>query len=546
MKTKTKYNLIILSFLLLLSLLADEVRASEYDLSNGEVYVFDNVSATRNNVGKIDDAHFLNVYYDHSSGHVSAVILETNTVTGKLTATTPYEIDSTDFSSLNNVDIRVNQIQDSDYLITYRQAGGPRAVILSVDTDSWTISKGANHVLSDAWGLYDLQDTIKIDGNYFLTVYQGANWNGFGKILQIDVGSDTITEVSTVNLGAHSKENCLLSIDGQYFLNISTRSSNGGGRILTVNESGGTITQGSWQIFESGFFWYSAAEKIDDTHYLVSYTGVDLKGWAALLEVDTGSDSVALKNKFDFDEVRGFDNSLERIDSDHVLSVFSGEGNQGWAVVLEVDTSSDVISKAAPNHMFDEALRTESVSSVQIDSDHYLVTYKGADGTGRAVILGLGIEPPKVDFNSKPEPVSVERKADFILIQDESIEYYKYRINGGEYSEVFPISRPINLEGLALGDYEIEVLGVNGYGIWQETPTNYFWQVTDKIDIIGTLYRSTHIQETKHALQKEKQRRICVYTPGGTEKDCDSTDDRAKFVLKGLDDGGDYILYSSV
>ncbi|MBD3299967.1 MAG: hypothetical protein GF347_01320 [Candidatus Moranbacteria bacterium] len=68
---------------------------------------------------------------------------------------------------------------------------------------------------------------------------------------------------------------------------------------------------------------------------------------------------------------------------------------------------------------------------------------------------------------------------------------------------------------------------------------------TSTININGTLYRSTHTQKTKHAFQKEDQRKICVYTKGGTKKDCDRSDDKAKFTLEGLDEGGTYILYSS-
>ncbi|MBD3244637.1 MAG: hypothetical protein GF335_01450, partial [Candidatus Moranbacteria bacterium] len=567
-----KFNafFLILMFLLLLNVNFSKAQEYEYEISNGEILKYFNQSTKRNTLAKIDEHHFLNVFYDQSTGHVWAMILKTNTTTGKITGSSLVEIDSTDFSGLSNVDIRANNISGNYFLITYRQAGGPRAVILDIDLDSKTISKGANQVLSDSWGLYDFQDTVKIQDNYFLTIYQGANWNGFGKILQIDVGSDTITEVSTVNLGTHSKENCLLSIDGQYFLNISNRSSNGGGRILTVNEAGGTITQGSWQIFESGFFWYSAAEKIDDTHYLVSYTGVDSKGWAALLEVDTGSDSVALKNKFEFDEEKGFDNSLVKINKDYILSVFLGDDNKGWGTVLRVDTNSDTIAKASQNYMFDQDLRTESVSSIQIDENHYLVSYRGVDNTGRAIILGLNIEPPVTQFEKTPSPITIEEQANFILIKDENVVSYKYRINGGDYSNAIAVSTPINLQGLGLGDHTIEVIGVNGYGIWQKNPTQYNWQVVEHlpvhkeeaspapsptpsptptpetIEISGTLYRSTHINDdTKRGFKKEDQRQICAFTEAGTEKDCDKTNNKGKFNLDNLKPGHTYYLISS-
>lgn len=47
-----------------------------------------------------------------------------------------------------------------------------------------------------------------------------------------------------------------------------------------------------------------------------------------------------------------------------------------------------------------------------------------------------------------------------------AITHYRYRLNGGSYSNVRPVSEPIQLNNLANGDYTLDVLGMNDAGEW--------------------------------------------------------------------------------
>lgn len=56
---------------------------------------------------------------------------------------------------------------------------------------------------------------------------------------------------------------------------------------------------------------------------------------------------------------------------------------------------------------------------------------------------------------------------------------YRWRLNGGAWSGDMDTAIPISLSGLALGDYQVEVLGKDSNGIWQTTPNvSRIWTVT--------------------------------------------------------------------
>jgi hypothetical protein len=56
---------------------------------------------------------------------------------------------------------------------------------------------------------------------------------------------------------------------------------------------------------------------------------------------------------------------------------------------------------------------------------------------------------------------------------------YRWRLNGGAWSGDTDIVIPISLIGLALGDYQVEVLGKDSNGVWQTVPNaSRIWTVT--------------------------------------------------------------------
>jgi len=120
---------------------------------------------------------------------------------------------------------------------------------------------------------------------------------------------------------------------------------------------------------------YPALVRIDSTHYLCAYQGSGDHGWAVVLTVDTNNWTITSETAFEFDNSRGKYPTMAQIDTTHYLCVYEGPSDDGWAVVLTVDTGNWTISKATPIE-FDTS-NGEHPALVQIDSTNYLCAYEG-------------------------------------------------------------------------------------------------------------------------------------------------------------------------
>ena len=128
-----------------------------------------------------------------------------------------------------------------------------------------------------------------------------------------------------------------------------------------------------------------ALAQVDGTHYLCAYEGFDGDGWATVLIVDTGTWNITKGTSFEFDTVKGKEPALVQIDGTHYLCAYKGYANDGWAVVLTVNTGSWTVS-AGTAHEFDTA-QGETPALTQIDSTHYLCAYTAFPNDGWATIL---------------------------------------------------------------------------------------------------------------------------------------------------------------
>ncbi len=128
-----------------------------------------------------------------------------------------------------------------------------------------------------------------------------------------------------------------------------------------------------------------ALSKIDTTHYLCAVEGPGEDGWAVVLTIDSNDWSVSMETPFEFDNSRGMEPALAQIDNTHYLCAYRGPDNDGWAAVLEVDPSDWSISSGSA-HEFDDSY-CETPVLTKIDDNHYLCAYHGPDGDGWALVL---------------------------------------------------------------------------------------------------------------------------------------------------------------
>jgi len=113
----------------------------------------------------------------------------------------------------------------------------------------------------------------------------------------------------------------------------------GGAVVLTVNTSNWTISKGTRLEFDASKGLTPALTQIDASHYFCAYTGDGDAGWAAILNVNTSNWTISKGNTFEYDTDKGKTPALVRINNDHHLCAYSGEGDDGYAAVLDPDSS---------------------------------------------------------------------------------------------------------------------------------------------------------------------------------------------------------------
>ena len=159
--------------------------------------------------------------------------------------------------------------------------------------------------------------------------------------------------------------------------------------VLTVNTLDWTITSGTKHEFDTVLGYYNSLTKIDQTHYLNAYAGVGNDGFAVVLTVNTLDWTITSGTKHEFDIAQGYYNSLAQIDSTHYLNTYMGTDSDGFAVVLTVNQFDWTITSGT-KHEFDTVYGWYN-SLVQIDLTHYLNAYMGTNNHGVAVVLTVDV-----------------------------------------------------------------------------------------------------------------------------------------------------------
>jgi len=128
-----------------------------------------------------------------------------------------------------------------------------------------------------------------------------------------------------------------------------------------------------------------AVMQIDSTHFLCAYSGPGDDGWAVVLTVDTDTWDISSETAYEYDEANGQTPALSQIDSTHYLCTYSGAGDDGWAVVLTVNTGTWSITSETPFEYDGQLGKTPALA--KIDGNHYLCLYSDKFSDGQAVVL---------------------------------------------------------------------------------------------------------------------------------------------------------------
>jgi hypothetical protein len=201
-------------------------------------------------------------------------------------------------------------------------------------------------------------------------------------------GATTITKGTAYEFDTvQGKTPALAQIDATHYLcTYAGNGDDGWAVVLTVNTSTWTITKGTAYEFDTVQGKTPALVQINTTHYLCAYAGSGDGGWATVLTVNTSTWTITQGTPFEFDPVKGKTPALAGIDSENYLCAYAGDGDDGYSMVLAVNTSTWTISGQSSAFEFDtQAGYTPAL--VGIDTAHYLCAYAGKSDDGWSVVL---------------------------------------------------------------------------------------------------------------------------------------------------------------
>ena len=201
---------------------------------------------------------------------------------------TPYE-----FDTVKGKHCKLVRIDDTHYLCIYTGDGDDGwAVVLIVDPDTWEVTKGTPLEYDSTKGKE--ASLAQIDSTHFICAYQGneKDW-AYATVLSVNTASNTVVRESV---------------------------------FLVENESEATTGK------------KPAIVKINNNRFLLAYEGKDQDGFAVVLTVDSDTWEVSIATPLEFDTVKGKEAELVKIDNDHYLCAYAGDGGDGWAVILQPGT----------------------------------------------------------------------------------------------------------------------------------------------------------------------------------------------------------------
>ncbi|MBN1803906.1 MAG: type II secretion system protein [Sedimentisphaerales bacterium] len=295
-----------------------------------------------------------------------------------------------EFDTTQGMESALCQIDSTHFLCAYRRVDKGMSSVLNVDTAAWQVSQASTSPFEYESEGGKWPALAKIDQQHYLCAYQFKDDSGHVQILTVDTGNWTISQSDSDEFDTSTgKTPALIRIDQQHYLCAYTGADDDGfAGVLTVTQTDPytwTISAGDACEFDTSMGLTPALSQIDATHYLCAYTGPGNDGWAVVLIVDTSTWAVSRETPFKFNTSQAYMPALSKIDGTHYLCAYADSVNDGWAVVLTVNTSKWTITKETAFEFEETTGQTPALA--QMDQYNYLCAYTGQTYTGQAVIL---------------------------------------------------------------------------------------------------------------------------------------------------------------
>jgi len=232
--------------------------------------------------------YFLCVYFDGVS-QVRFLVLEVTIIPGVSMSITQGPLSS--FSCDSVCQPALIRIDDTHHLCAFRGSNLRHwAVVLTVNPTDWTVSTETAFEVTPSLDAYE-PALAKIDDTHYLYALTSDIGQGCAVVLTVNTSDWTISKAMAdpyyqFSDAAGSIELC--QINGTSFLCAYTAGGQGFASVLSVNTSDWSMSHGAPYTFETNACSEPVLCKIDESHYLCAYAGLDNDGYVGVLELSGG------------------------------------------------------------------------------------------------------------------------------------------------------------------------------------------------------------------------------------------------------------------
>jgi hypothetical protein len=346
----------------------------------GAAFQFDTQDCLWNSVSKIDDTHFINFWAGvDSDGFVQVFTVNTSTW-AVTTAGAVLEYDTANGTLASSHQIDANHFIN----FWYGAANYGLAQVFTVDTTTWAVTTANARLSFDTqYGLYN--NCYKIDDNHFINFWRGGgSLNGFVQVFTVNTSTWAVTTANAIleyDATDAFNSDCF-QIDSNHFINFFAGSDEDGfAQVFTVNTSTWAVTTaGSALEFDTVYGRYNNCYKIDDNHFINFWSGADGDGFVQTFTVNTSTWVVTTANaRLEFDTVNTICNSCYKIDTNHFINFWGGNGNDGFVQVFTVNTSTWAVTTTTARLEFDTQTGLYN-GCCEISTGYFINFFQGGAG----------------------------------------------------------------------------------------------------------------------------------------------------------------------
>ena len=235
------------------------------------------------------------------------------------------------------------QVDSDTYALAYTGADDDGYITtFTISADGTSITEVTSLEYDTGEALHN--SLVQVDSDTYAIAYAGQNHNGHITTFTISANGSSITKISSLEHDAvRGTHNSFIQVDSDtYALAYCGDSQDGYITTFTITVDGSSITKVASLEHDLTIGYWNSFIKVDSDTYALTYRGVDVDGYITTFTITADGSSITKVASFEYDIVKGNNNSLVKVDSDTYALAYTGEQNDGFITTFTIQSDGSM------------------------------------------------------------------------------------------------------------------------------------------------------------------------------------------------------------